>query len=406
MNNLRPAPWTSTLCIFATLLVSCGDAAATQAETGNERTGVETGQENTVQAAGKNAPLPVVLPTPEVELPEVPYDKAELRRVRELDELIIKGVHFEAARDLVAQRFRDMNYAAQGSGGGNEESQLRELLDIVGAFEEFEAYGAPMAREAARVFREHFESDQAYAEAYSETYEAAEEEARGVIAEPKIQRHVLNALQRGYRQSKPATDLRELDSLMERYPEIQERVFDRYLASAKTDLHIGDYLKGDPLAQHIQFSKNRLRILRRLDPGNEEIAAALTSLDEKAASRMEAIQNARAKFRFPYRYNKPDAPKNAEELEKSLRADLESRGYRVEAIALAAPWQEIHSVLGIHMYNEIDFHVAVEAKDPEEAKAGVLDVHFITAKTHGEKRETPFRSLSTGTIAQMLKSKL
>ena len=74
--------------------------------------------------------------------------------------------------------------------------------------------------------------------------------------------------------------------------------------------------------------------------------------------------------------------------------------------ALASSWIAIHSPLGIHLYNQIDFHVAVTSRIPAEAKAGVLDVLYVTGKTGTPKLTTPFARTSKGAIAQMLKENL
>ncbi|MEM6673866.1 MAG: hypothetical protein AAF726_13560 [Planctomycetota bacterium] len=392
--------------ILAVSLASCGDAAATQptpAEVDVSQAALALALEPDQESREETDE--VVLPQPEIELPQIPYDKQELPRIQELDELITRLETFRVISDLVRTRHRIVRDAAKTTLHGTEAERSRQLSVMVDAFLDYQRNGLVMGELLRDSFLAHHESDEAFTRDYDEIYKLAEKEVQEVVKSGEIRRKVLSAMHSSYRYG-ASMDLRDLNQAIEGYPELRDRTIRRFVDGVKTDLHMADYEEGEWLAASLGGARNRMEVLLQLDPENADVKAAIRSISEKLSSRQDEIARARKLARFPRRYDRADAPKNVAELEKALRKDLKSRGYRVEAVHLAGPWTEVRSILGIHMHNTLEFHVAVECREKADAKAGVLDILHVTARTRGAALETPFGRIGQGRVAQMLKANL
>ena len=143
-----------------------------------------------------------------------------------------------------------------------------------------------------------------------------------------------------------------------------------------------------------------LEIAEYLDADDQIVEDTLAKVVAKEESRKQEIIAAREGYRFPARYAGPTLPDGHEELESGMRAFMRASGYDTRQLVLASGWIEVRSVLGIHLYNQIDFYVAV----PNAEEAGVFDVLYVTGKTGGP--EAPISRMSVGTIAQKLEANL
>ena len=345
------------------------------------------------------------LPEAKVELPSLPYDKAQLAGIGKLDAMIVDAARLAASVERVSGQFEKLKRASQTSLNGTAADQVKALLVIIDAFEDFAAQGKGLAKLARKAFMAKFASDDEFSSKYRETYSKAENELDDVIADHKTRRSVVSVMMSSYRNT-PRTQLGYLESMLDDATKLREQAIDQVIRSAETGMMVADYKKGRALIDLLQSTRNKLTLIGKLAPESAKIAAILAKVAEKEASRQKEVQEARAAYRFPARYAASNAPENSAELEAAMRADLEKAGYRVKAIVVADHWVPVHSPLGIHLYNQIDFHVAVRSQIPEEAESGVLDVLYVTGKTGTSKPELPFVRRSSGTVAQMLESNL
>lgn len=350
-------------------------------------------------------PDDVALPRADVELPELPYDKEQLPKILELDDLIVLASELRAAAGEVDGRLQKLKLAASTSLNGTHADQIKGLMKIVDDLETFAQETLPMAAAARSRFTERFGSEGEFSSRYRETYAAAEESLDDIIADNAKRRAVSAAMGHSYRNA-PTTNLSYLESMMEESQGLRDKAIEQVVRGAETDMMVADYKKGHALAELLQGTRNKLALARTLDPENESIARVLAQVDEKQKDRKAEVEAARAAERFPSRYGAANAPENVQTLEKSIRETLMKNGHEVKAVHVASEWIAVHSGLGIHLYNQVDFHVAVTSKIETEAEAGVLDVLYVTGKTGGTALDVPFARYSIGTVAQMLEENL
>ncbi|MCA8969143.1 MAG: hypothetical protein KDC95_05145 [Planctomycetes bacterium] len=347
----------------------------------------------------------IALPHPKVELPEVPYDKDQLPEIRKLDTMIIDCANLRAAVEIVSGRFERMKQAASTSCNGTATEQIAGLMKILDAIDEFDNAGVPLAKLARKAFMSKHASDDEFSSCYRETYSAAEEGLEDKIADHKTRRAVVSVMMNEYRYT-PRTNLDYLEQILSEAQNARDKAIEQVVSGAETDMMVADFKKGRALVDLLQSTRNKLTLVRRLDPKSEKITAILEMVDAKEKSRQKEIAEARESTRFPERYSATNAPKDAAGLEESMRSDLEHSGFQVEKVCIASSWIAVHSPLGVHLYNQIDFHVAVHSSIEEEARVGVLDILYVTGKTGTPKLTVPFARRSTGRVGQMLKSNL
>ena len=340
-------------------------------------------------------------PTPKIDLPEIPFDKSRLEGVTKLDNMITEAAFLRAATEHVNGTFESMKRGSQTSLNGTVTDQVRGLLGIIEGLDAFESGAKVMAIKARKRFQDIYPDDSAFSSLYRATYLAAEEELDRVISDNVKRRATLSAMHNTYKQP-PGTNISWLDSMIEESESLRTATIGRVIQSVETDLMVADFKKGQQLVDLLQGSRSKLELIKPLDEDDERVAAALQQIAEKEAARKEEVAAAREAYRMPARFDKSSAPENAEELETSLRKTLEKNGYEVHAVALASEWTAVKSVLGVHLYNQIDFHVAVTSHITSEAEAGVLDVLYVTGKSSGVDLDVPFGSYSAGCVAQML----
>lgn len=402
------------LGLLSLVFASCGQAAAeapgeTQAPSVSVMTEIQSANTFPIpMAQGQAAQQPTKradLPRPEVELPELPYDKSELKQIQKLDVMLVHAGHLAAAAELAEGYHRQLKQAAETSLNGTKEDQLRGLMSILDGFENFDREGKAVAVQASAEFHAHYEGDEAFTRTYRETYSLAEEELYEVIKDGVVRRATSAAMGNTYRYP-PGVNVSYLDEQIEGYSQMRIKAIERVIAGTATDLMVVDYKKGKALVDLLQVTRSKLALVEQLDPGNAAISAALDQVAEKEAARQGEIEKAREDYRFPQRHAGGNAVANPEGLEEAMRHHLEASGYEVQAIAVASAWVPVHSPLGVHLCNQVDFTVATTAHIESEAKAGILDVSFVTGKTMGPALEVPFRAYSIGSLAQMRKQNL
>ena len=349
-------------------------------------------------------PLRIELPLPKAafDLPVLPYDKATLEHVQELDRMITQARDLGAAVEQFEEMFQRLEEASETSLNGTHEDQVRALLRIVDAFAEFDSMAPSFGERAAARFKANTLGDEDFRRKYTEVYRAAEEEIDAEIEDGPTRRQTGAALRNAYGAS-PGSNVAFLDRRLAESVELERAVLRRVVSSAETDLMVADYKKGKDLVDLLRGTSSKLELAGRLDPGNAQVQEALRKVRDKEASRAAEIAEARAAYRFPERFSGPSVPSDAAALEKRLREHLEASGYDVRAIALASGWIDVHSVLGVHLYSQIDAFVAVPAAGEED---GVLDVLYVTGKTGGTARGAGFATYSVGSLAQMLAENL
>ncbi len=391
MNASRPG----ALLLSLTLTLAGADAAAATGPTVATRVASD--------AAVVDAPADVVLPEPEVELPELPYDKARLPRVLELDAMIVDAARLAAAEERIRELYDGLRHVSSTSFNGTVEERIKGVLTVVDGVLAFDRAGRPLAEAARARFVEVHGDDDAFGRAYRELYSRAEEELHDLVEDGPTRRATSAAMGNTYKYA-AGSRVGSLDSLLEEAEALRRRVIDRVVQSAETDMMVADYKKGRALVDLLQATRNTLAVVRVLDPESERIATVLAAVDEKQAARMEDVAAARRETRFPEAAT--GAPADADALVASITARLEAAGREVEACVVASEWIAVHSVLGIHMYSQIDFHVATPSTVAEEAEAGVLDILYVTGKTSGPALEVPFATHSAGAVGQMLRENL
>lgn len=394
------------------------DTAKKPAETPPQK-GAKTGaaqETRNVQATAKTTkdpkstttpatrPAPA-LPKPKVELPDIPYDKAQLSGIRKLDEMIAHAAELEACMQVLGGHYQALRQSSNTSLNGDASAQIKGILTIVDAVQDFEHEGAALAKLGRQSFMKRYASDDEFSSQYRERYSAAEEQLDDVIKDNKARRAVVSVMMNSYRGT-PRTQLGYLESILEESARLRESAIGKVVRSVETDMMVADFKKGRELIDLLQNSRNKLRVVQPLDPKSEKIREILTKIDEKEESRSKEIAAAREATRFPARYAATNAPQNAEAIERSMKEALEAAGFEVAEIAIASTWIAVNSPLGVHLYNQIDFHVAVKSSIADEAKAGVLDLLYVTGKTGTPALSLPFARRSSGRIGQMLQSNL
>lgn len=369
-------------------LASCGEASASPSPAGTDGFRPLRAEE-------------IELPTPEVELPELPFDKAQLDAVRSLDEMIVDSAALAAAVEQFQGMFHALEDASEVSMSGTSEDQIRATMIIVDGFREFDRMAIPFGRKAAATFRTKHGDDEAFASAFRETYARAEEELWDAIEDDVLRRSTGAAMSNGYRYA-GGSNLSYLESMLAESEELREQGVDRVISSVETDLMVADYKKGGALTDLLRASRSQLEVVRPLDENGERVDAILARVEEKEAARREEIAAAREAYRFPERYDGPNAPKYFYKREEELRGFLRKSDYDPLQVTVAGPWIRIFSVLGVPMYDQLDFYVAVR----NEEESGVIDVLYVTGKTSAAEPNAAITRVSVGVVAQMLESNL
>ncbi|MEM7201135.1 MAG: hypothetical protein AAF628_12755 [Planctomycetota bacterium] len=372
---------TSTCCLLS-VLTACGDADA--------------------QATGQESRPTISAPTVEIELPELPYDKAELSEVGRLDAMIADSQRLAASVDAFRKMLERLEEATQVSMSGTSEDQVKAVMSIVDGFRTFDAGALAFGHDVLAAFKKDYESDDAFATRYREIYSKAEEQVSEVIQDGPKRRATGAAMMNTYRYLSGANS-GALEHYLEEAAALRDTAIDRVVQSAQTDLMVADYKKGKDLTDLLATTKNCLALIQQLRAEDERITTMLTQVADKEVSRHEEVAAARAARRFPSRYAGANAPANAEELEAAMRDYLAKSGYDVRGIALASEWIAIHSVLGIHLYDQIDFYVAAAHSDDE---GELLDILYVTGKTGRPDPGSPFVTYSVGGIGEMLANNL
>jgi hypothetical protein len=391
------------------LFAACGDAhaletpeTATKAKAGAVATDAE--QPATAGLSGP-APRDIPLPEPTVELPELPYDKAELPGIQKLDVMITDSARLASAVEMFDGMSQAMKDSANTSLNGTTEDQIRGVMTIVDSILEFDRNALPFGRKARDAFVERYESDDTFGITYREIYSATEEALYDLIEDNVTRRATSSAMGNTYRYSSNS-NVGYLESMLEEAQQQRAQAIQKVIRGAETDMMVAAYKKGQALVDLLQATKSQLELVRQLDPDSEALAAVMTQVDELAVSRQAAVDKARTEARFPSRYDGANAPSDIGELEQAMRTHLERSGYDVRSIRVASSWIAIRSALGIHLDNQVDFYVAAPSSIPAEADAGVIDVLYVTGKTGGPELQLPFATCSVGVITQMLEGNL
>lgn len=390
------------LLLAVSLLVSCADVAAEPPDT---TPGTATTQMTLLAQDNDRKTIDSTPPTPKFDLPELPCDKEQLKGVTKLDAMITEAESLRAATDQVGGHFDALKQSSSTSLNGTVTDQIRGLMAIIEGIEAFDSSARDMAAKARKRFAGTYGDDSAFSVSYREAYSAAESELDAVISDNVKRREVTSFMHHSYKQP-PSTNLSWLDSMLEESDGLKTSVIDRVLSSVETDLMVADFKKGQALVDLLQGSRGKLEMIKDLDARKVKVNAALELLETKESARKEEVAEARSKYRMPARFDKSGAPENADELEEGVRKSLEKDGYDVHAVVLASRWIAVKSALGVHLYNQIDFHVAVTSHLLDEAKTGVLDVLYVTGKSGGVEPKARFGRYSTGCVAQMLKENL
>lgn len=344
---------------------------------------------------------PLELPRPAVELPELPWDKSELQQVQALDAMIVDAQYLAAAVAQFEQMYHALDDVLSVSMSGSNEDQIRAALAIVDGFERFDQRAVPFGRAAELAFTSEYESDEAFGARFRERFSLAEQELWDVIEDGPQRRATGAALTNGYRYA-GGSNVAYLQRMLSESSDLRANALEHVIQSVETDLMVADYKKGRDLIDLLRAARSRLEVVRALDRGGERVDAILARVAEKEASRQAEIAEARAAYRFPARFDGANAPADAGDREVEMRRFLERSGYDVRGIVVASPWIRVDSLLGIHLYNQVDFYVA----SPSTEDPAVLDVLYVTGKTSGPEPGSLIGRYSVGTIAQMLAQNL
>lgn len=347
------------------------------------------------------APEDIQLPTPKVELPELPFDKEHLAEVRRMDAMIVDSRNLAAAVTELEAMFHALEAAADVSMSGTSEDQIRATMAVVDGFREFDGRGIPFAEKARAAFESKYADDEVFSTAFRETYSRAEEELYTAIEDNVLRRSTGSALTNGYRYAS-GSNLSYLIRMLEESGELRARAVDRVVQSVETDLMVADYKKGKELTDLLQSSRGILDVVSVLEPDGQRIADILERVSTKEAARQAEVAAARESYRFPERHDGPNLPSNYSRLEKELRDFMERSDYDVERVTVASGWIAVRSELGIHLYDQLDFYAAVPSREDSE----VLDVLYVTGKTSGPEPGSAITRISVGVIGQMLEENL
>jgi len=282
---------------------------------------------------------------------------------------------------------------------------MKSVLAVYNTFVEFDRKDKPLAEMAIKQFTAKYKSGAEYEKIFRKTYYEAEEEVRANIEDKVEQRTTLTDLNRGYSYT-PSPSLDYFEDLLAKSYKFKENAIKSIIDLASTDILAADYNKGKALTDMLQGTKNRLKVILQLDPGNSEIKNIMAQGEEKEKSRKDEIKKALEEYRFPERYSGGNAPSDASKIEKSMKVYLEKSArdnYNIQKIVIASEWIAVHSILGDIMYYQIDFYVAQKYPNSE---AGVLDMLYVTGKTSGQDMSAPFGTYSVGGLGQMLEKNL
>ena len=422
--------WMSRILLFSSILalVACGAGTATESNTKEESKPSETATAEVVPVSTTSEPLEEPagepeatpqqkpqLPTPELQLPELPYDKSKLPTVLKLDEMLEDDAWLETAYNLVYKEIQTLEEKTETSMSGTPEDQIKAIMTMINGVNHFNGFALPIAEMAIEKFQAKYASDAEFGEKYRDTYYAAEEEISGgvmndgkqIIQNDVKRREVSSHFSNGYSPSR-SSELRSMKELIEQSKELTETVIGSVTSQANVDMMVADYQKGTRLTDLINGTINKLNLVKTLNPEHEEVNSMLKNVEEKRKSRMEEIQKALVEYRFPERYSNGDAPSNSSSLESMMESYLSkskrtsSQTYDVKEIKVAGPWIDIyHTLTGKHLYSQIDFYVAVPSLDD----SSVLEVLFVTGKTNGPHHKS-FAKYSVGGVGQMLATNL
>lgn len=408
------------LTILAFGLVSCGSEKTQTTGSKKEEAGMVVTTVAKTEGSSEEEPSYQMeevrydnakLEDPKFDLPQLPYDKSQLPKVTALDEMLKDDIRLESVYKQIYEELGNLKSKTEVSMSGTPDDIIKDVLTMVNAMRDFEAYSKSPAEQAITQFKSKYDSDSEFSEKYWQAYHDAEAEISGptvvngpedfVIPDKVKRAEVHTHFRNGYSPSR-STELSSLQSLMEEGEEIRQDIINRVISGVQTDLMVADYRKGNDLVDLLNASKGRLKLVSSLDKSNEEVMTMLNTVEEKKESRLEEVQKAIEDYRFPDRYTGGNEVSNPEELEKRMMVYLEKSGYDVRDIKVASSWFAIHNVLGVLLYYQIDYYVAARYKDSNE---GVLDVLYVTGKTGGPD-QSKFGSYSVGAIAQMLEKNL
>ncbi len=405
------------------VLSSCGTKAVNDTETKAEEVSSEGISTPVTLTSSKTEEVSENLdhqqkpktPKPDLELPTLPFEKSKLPTVQKLDEMLMDDAWLEAAYNLVYKEIQVLEEKSETSMSGTPEDQIKAILTKVNGVKHFNSYARPIAEAAISKFKEKYSYDYEFGEKFRETYYAAEEEINGgviddgtqIIQDDVKRREVYSHFRNGYQPSR-SSELQSMNHLLEQSDELAENVIGSVISLAQTDMMVADYRKGKDIADLLNGTINNLNLVAVLNPNHEEIASMISRVEVKRESRMEEIKKALEEYQFPERYTAGNAPSNASDLEKRMKAYLSkskrtsSLNYEVQEIRIASKWFDIkHAITNEHLYSQIDFYVAVPSLDDPS----VLEVLYVTGKTGGPHHDS-FDRYSVGGIGQMLVSNL
>ena len=419
MTNKVPSlkPFTCGIYILAIFLFvgfACNSKSITEtteslsSETVAQEQQPEKDQDNQKEPEANNQAEQVVevkMPQPKVEFPTLTVDKSRLSKVVILDSMIMDEKRLDVVYREFDEIYRKLEQNSRPYLSGDTETLMKSVLVVYNAFEEFDRKGKPLAEMAIKQFKAKYDSDSDYKIKFRETYYEAKEEVQANIVDKVEYRTTMTDLNRGYSFT-PSPDLDYFEELLTKSYKFKENAITSIIDLAKTDMLAADHNKGKALTDMLLGTKNRLKVMLQLDPGNSEIKNIIAQVEEKEKSRKEEIKKALEEYRFPERYSGGNAPSGASKIEKSMKVYLEKSArdnYNIQKIVIASEWIAVHSILGDIIYYQIDFYVAQKYPNSE---AGVLDMLYVTGKTSGPDMSAPFGSYSVGGLGQMLEKNL
>lgn len=409
-----------SLTLFQTLVIliafsACGAGKEKQEENLTENTSSATVVESIPTVSSDEAKQKPKIPKPQIELPAIGYNKAELPTVTKLDQLIVDEQILESAYKAVYVGIQQLEEATETPMSGTSTDIVKAIMNMKNGVTHFEDYYLSIANEAVSVFQKKYEDDYSFSNLYRETYYAAEEEINGhtlddgsqIIQDDVKRREASTHFRNGYQPSR-SSEVSSMQDLLEQAQELKKKVIGKVTSQANIDMMVADYKKGKELTDMLNTTLANLNTISTLDPLNSEVASMQAKVEEKKVSRAEEVRRALETYRFPKRYAAGNAPDNDIDLEHRISRFLSefnytnNNKYEVIEVKLAGPWIDIfHALTGEHLYSQVDFYIAV----PSPSQEGIVDVLYVTGKTSGPHHES-FGKYSVGGIGEMLASNL
>jgi hypothetical protein len=349
----------------------------------------------------------VELPRPAVELPTLSFDKKNLSKVLVLDEMIIDAeIVSEASKKftIMLDELKAANQYGSLSDDGTLQGKLKVINKVADSFTTFDATGRRLGEKVLTFVKGKYDSDSEFSSKYSDVYREAEAQLSEMILNNELRRKVSSELSTFYKYT--AISTYAIENGLAKADELKTEVVSSLLSGVNTGLLVSDYKKDKELTDLLNGSRNTLSAMQRLNPSDSDkalISKMMIDVDKKWEKRINDIAKSREEYRFPSRYSSGNTPADAAQLEQKMEAYLEKsfydgkNKYDVRKIVVAGPWVEVKSILGVVMYYQIDFYVAVKYKD---SNAGLLDVALVTGKTSSVNTKT-FTTYSIGSIGQM-----